>query len=149
MAEPELTFTFIQPGHALYEGELDLRFRVLREPLGYTRAQVAFPFEAQSLHLVAHAGNTVKGCVLFNPEDAHGGRLFQMAVEPGLQGQGLGARLVRELEAELGRRGFTHVHLHARAHVIPFYEKLGYAVYGEPYTEVGIPHRNMKKTLGA
>lgn len=147
MAEPE--FTFIHPGHALYEGELELRFRVLREPLGYTRAQVAFPFEAGSLHLVAHQGSTVRGCVLFNPEDAHGGRLFQMAVAPDLQGQGLGARLVRALEAELVRRGFTHVHLHARANVIPFYERLGYAVYGEPYTEVGIPHRNMRKTLGA
>lgn len=149
MAEPELTFTFIQPGQALYEGELDLRFRVLREPLGYTRAQVAFPFEARSLHLVAHRDGAVWGCVLFNPEDSHGGRLFQMAVDPRLQGQGLGARLVRALEAELVRRGFTHVHLHARAPVVPFYEKLGYAVYGEPYTEVGIPHRNMKKTLGA
>ncbi len=147
MAEPG--FTFIQPGHALYEGELDLRFRVLREPLGYTRAQVAFPFEANSLHLVAHEGGTVLGCVLFNPEDAHGGRLFQMAVAPPLQGQGLGARLVRALEAELVRRGFTHVHLHARAPVVPFYERLGYAVYGEPFTEVGIPHRHMRKTLGA
>ncbi|HZI15119.1 MAG TPA: GNAT family N-acetyltransferase [Myxococcus sp.] len=141
--------TFIQPGHALYEGELDLRFRVLREPLGFTRAQVAFPFEAQSLHLVAHEGSTVSGCVLFNPEDAHGGRLFQMAVDPRLQGQGLGARLVRALEAELVRRGFTHVHLHARAPVVPFYERLGYAVYGEPFTEVGIAHRHMRKALGS
>ncbi len=145
MSDP--TLTFIDPGHPLYAGELDLRFRVLREPLGFPRSAVAFPFEAQSLHLVAHEGDTVLGCVLFNPEDAHGGRLFQMAVAAHLQGQGLGARLVTALEAELRRRGFTHVHLHARAHVVPFYERLGYAVYGEPYTEVGIPHRNMQKTL--
>ena len=143
----DVALSFIQPGHPLYAGELDLRFRVLREPLGYTRAQVAFPFEADSVHLVAHQGDTVLGCVLFNPEDAHGGRLFQMAVSPDLQGQGLGARLVRSLEEELRRRGFTHVHLHARAPVVPFYERLGYAVYGEPFTEVGIPHRHMRKTL--
>jgi predicted GNAT family N-acyltransferase len=142
-----LEFTFIHPEHPLYAGELELRFRVLREPLGFPRSAVAFPFEAQSLHLVAHEGDNVQGCVLFNPEDAHGGRLFQMAVAAHLQGQGLGARLVTALEAELRRRGFTHVHLHARAHVVPFYERLGYAVYGEPYTEVGIPHRNMHKTL--
>ncbi|MBZ4420318.1 GNAT family N-acetyltransferase [Myxococcus sp. RHSTA-1-4] len=145
MSDVELSF--IHPGHALYEGELELRFRVLREPLGYTRAQVAFPFEADSLHLVAHRGGTVLGCVLFNPEDSHGGRLFQMAVAPQLQGQGMGARLVRALEAELRRRGFTHVHLHARAPVVPFYERLGYAVDGEPFTEVGIPHRHMRKAL--
>ncbi|NVJ17480.1 GNAT family N-acetyltransferase [Myxococcus sp. AM010] len=142
------TFTFISPGHPLYAGELELRFRVLREPLGYTRDDVAFPFEADSLHLVAHQEEAVLGCVLFNPEDAHGGRLFQMAVASHLQGQGLGARLVRTLEVELARRGFTHVHLHAREPAVPFYERLGYAVFGDPYTEVGVPHRNMRKTLG-
>lgn len=146
MDTPELTL--IGPAHPLYEGELELRFRVLREPLGFPRSAVAFPFEAQSLHLVAHQGGTVLGCVLFNPEDAHGGRLFQMAVAPHLQGKGLGARLVTALEAELRRRGFTHVHLHARAPVVPFYERLGYAVYGEPFTEVNIPHRHMRKALG-
>ena len=72
------------------------------------------PLRGDSLHLVAHQGDTVLGCVLFNPEDAHGGRLFQMAVASHLQGQGLGARLVRSLEEELRSRGFTHVHLHAR-----------------------------------
>nr|WP_216612637.1 GNAT family N-acetyltransferase [Myxococcus xanthus] len=128
---------------------MELRFRVLREPLGYTRDDVAFPFEAESLHLVAHQEEGVLGCVLFNPEDAHGGRLFQMAVASHLQGQGLGARLVRTLEVELVRRGFTHVHLHAREPAVPFYERLGYAVFGAPYTEVGVPHRNMRKTLGA
>jgi predicted GNAT family N-acyltransferase len=142
------TLTFIDPGHPLYAGELDLRFRVLREPLGFPRSAVAFPFEGNSLHLVAHEGDAVVGCVLFNPEDAHGGRLFQMAVSPPLQGRGLGIRLVRSLEAELRRRGFTHVHLHARAHVVPFYERLGYAVYGEPFTEVNVPHRHMRKALG-
>lgn len=139
----------ISPEHALYPQELELRFRVLREPLGFPRSAVTFPFEAQSLHLVASQGGTVVGCVLFNPEDAHGGRLFQMAVTPPLQGRGLGARLVVALEEELRRRGFTHVHLHARAQVVPFYERLGYAVYGEPFTEVNIPHRHMRKTLAS
>jgi 8-oxo-dGTP diphosphatase len=142
---PELHF--IHPGHALYPEELELRFRVLREPLGLARSEVAFPFEDQSLHLVASQGSTVVGCVLFHPEDAHGGRLFQMAVTPRLQGHGLGARLVTRLEEELRRRSFTHVHLHARANVVPFYERLGYEVYGEPFTERTIPHRHMRKTL--
>jgi 8-oxo-dGTP pyrophosphatase MutT (NUDIX family)/ribosomal protein S18 acetylase RimI-like enzyme len=146
-ASPELLF--IHPAHALYPEELELRFRVLREPLGLPRSEVAFPFEDQSLHLVARQGGAVVGCVLFHPEDAHGGRLFQMAVTPPLQGRGLGARLVTTLEEELGRRGFTHVHLHARAHVVPFYERLGYEVYGEPFMERSVPHRHMRKTLAS
>ncbi|MFB1482416.1 GNAT family N-acetyltransferase [Corallococcus sp. RDP092CA] len=143
----DLRFDFIDPRHPLYEGELELRFRVLREPLGHAREDVKFPFEDASLHLVAHADGVVQGCVLFHPEDAHGGRLFQMAVRPSLQGQGLGAKLVRRLEEALRGRGFRHVHLHARAPVVPFYERLGYAPYGELYEEVGIPHRNMRRDL--
>jgi predicted N-acetyltransferase YhbS len=108
---------------------------------------VLVPFEKDSLHLVAAEGDDVRGCVLFHPEDGRSGRLFQMAVRPELQGQGVGARLVRELEAELSRRGFTHVHLHARAQVVPFYERLGYAVYGDAFVEVGIPHRHMQRDL--
>jgi ribosomal protein S18 acetylase RimI-like enzyme len=148
-ATADTELLFIHPEHPLYPEELELRFRVLREPLGFPRSAVTFPFEADSLHLVARQGGAVVGCVLFHPEDAHGGRLFQMAVAPSLQGRGLGARLVTALEAELQRRGFTHVHLHARAPVAPFYERLGYAVYGEPFTEVNIPHLHMRKTLAS
>ena len=147
MNAPELLV--IHPEHPLYPEELELRFRVLREPLGLPRSSVTFPFEAQSLHLVASQGTTVVGCVLFHPEETHAGRLFQMAVTPALQGKGLGARLVVALEEELRRRGFTHVHLHARSHVVPFYERLGYAVYGEPFEERTIPHRHMRKTLAS
>ncbi|HYH95279.1 GNAT family N-acetyltransferase [Hyalangium sp.] len=147
MDTPELLF--IHPEHALYPEELELRFRVLREPLGLPRSAVTFPFEAQSLHLVARQAGAVVGCVLFHPEDAHGGRLFQMAVTPPLRGRGLGARLVIALEEELRRRGFTHVHLHARAQVVPFYERLAYEVYGEPFTEVNVPHRHMRKALAS
>lgn len=138
---------FITPDDALYESELDLRFRVLREPLGHARSEVGFPFERQSLHLVAHTDDQVIGCVLFHPEGDGSGRLFQMAVAS--PGQRLGAQLVRALEHALLARGFRHVHLHARAPVVGFYQKLGYTVYGEPFVEVGIEHRHMQRMLDA
>ena len=140
----ELVFT--RPGEPLYDGECDLRFRVLREPLGYTRADVAFPFEDEALHLVAVEDGRVVGCVLFHPRGTEG-RLFQMAVDPGLQGRGVGRLLVARLEEHLGANGFTRIELHARHHAVGFYERIGYACFGEPYEEVGIPHRNMEKTL--
>jgi predicted N-acetyltransferase YhbS len=108
---------------------------------------VAFPFDAQSLHLVALQGGRVVGCVLFHPESVEDGRLYQMAVLPSRQRAGLGTRLVRALEAELIRRGFRSVHLHARAQVVPFYERLGYTVVGDPFEEVGVPHRHMRRAL--
>jgi predicted GNAT family N-acyltransferase len=133
---------------ALLEAELDLRWRVLRAPLGHPREATRFPFEEESLHLVAMEGAEVVGCVLFHPEGLDTGRLFQMAVEPGRQGKHIGQQLVRALEAEVERRGFRTVTLHAREGAVGFYARLGYAVFGEPFTEVGVPHRHMRRELG-
>lgn len=139
---------FISTADPRYADELELRYRVLREPLGHARADVPFPFEHESLHLVALDGDeSVVGCVLFHPETPASGRLFQMAVVPLLQGRGLGQRMVRALETELRRRGVREVHLHARENVVPFYERLGYRAFGEPFVEVSIPHRHMRKEL--
>ncbi len=132
----------------LYERELELRYRVLRLPLGMARSTVVFPFEDQSLHLVACAGSEVVGCVLFHPDGRCGGRLFQMAVDPLHQRTGLGRQLVVELESIVVARGVREVTLHARADAIGFYERLGYATFGEPYVEVGLPHRHMRRQLG-
>lgn len=147
MLGPTARPRFITPDDPAYAGELELRYRVLREPLGMTRAEVAFPFESESLHLVAEDGGRVVGCVLFHPESATAGRLFQMAVRRDGQRSGLGRTLVATLEDELRRRGYRDVHLHARAEVVGFYERLGYAAFGEPFVEVGLAHRHMRKAL--
>jgi predicted GNAT family N-acyltransferase len=139
---------FISIDDPRYADELELRYRVLREPLGHMRADVPFPFEHESLHLIAlNDDGSVVGCVLFHPETPESGRLFQMAVVPALQRTGLGRRMVSALENELGRRGVAEVHLHARENVVPFYERLGYSAFGEPFMEVSISHRHMHKKL--
>jgi predicted N-acetyltransferase YhbS len=120
---------------------------MLRKPLGFERRATEFPFEAESLHLVAIDDGRVVGCVLFHPEGPGTGRLFQMAVEPDRQGTGLGTRLVRALEEEVARRGFREITLHARDTAVGFYARLGYAPAGPPYVEVGIPHQNMRRAL--
>lgn len=138
---------FITTADVLYAEELELRYRVLREPLGKSRSDVVFPLEHESVHLVALDEEGVVGCVLFQPETPTSGRLLQMAVEPTRRGRGLGQNMVRTLEAELRRRGVREVHLHARQNVVPFYERLGYAAFGEPFVEVTIPHRAMRRVL--
>jgi ribosomal protein S18 acetylase RimI-like enzyme len=144
-----MEFVFITVDDPRYQQALELRFGVLREPLGHARADVQFPFENESLHLIAYGEAVVCGCVMFHPESSSRGRLLQMAVAAQLQGRGLGRMLVRRLEGELERRGFDEVTLHARAPVVRFYERLGYAVYDEPFCEVGIEHRHMRRRLAA
>jgi len=143
----EAVLRFIGLDAPEYAEELDLRWRVLRKPLGFAPDAVAFPFEAESLHLVALDGGRVVGCVLFHPEGTESGRLFQMAIEPDRQGTGLGTLLVRALEEGLVQRGFREVTLHARDTAVGFYARLGYSPVGPPYVEVGIPHQNMRRPL--
>lgn len=136
------------PSHdPLFEQEQSLRFRVLRDPLGLPPDAVLFPFEKQSLHLVVLEQGRLVACVLFHPESPHEGRLFQMAVEPNRQGTGLGRRLVAELERGLRERGYRRVTCHARHQAVGFYQRMGYRVVGEPFTEVGIVHRHMEHRL--
>ena len=139
-----MELTFIDPRvDARYASERDLRYRVLRAPLGMGRHEVGFVGEDAALHLLAAEGGRVVGCVLF---DFTSGRLRAMAVDPMLQRSGLGSRLVRHLEGELEARGVRVVTLHARADVVGFYARLGYTLQGEPFTEVGLTHRAMTKT---
>jgi len=142
-----LTFIDIDTRDSRYAAELDLRYRVLRAPLGLSRQQTLSPFEDGSLHLLAIDGDGVVGCVLFRPLTAREGQLYQMAVEPDRQRSGIGAQLVAALEAEVARRGFDEVVLHARATAVGFYERAGYAVDGAPFVEVGIPHVKMRKLI--
>lgn len=146
-AAVEVELRFVAPDAPLVARELDLRFKVLRDPLGLGPDTVRFPYEHESLHLLAIEGGEVVGCVLFHPESATTGKLFQMAVAPERQGRGLGARLVRTLETRLRRDGFARIVLHARAEAIGFYEALGYREVGAPFDEVGIPHQRMEKAL--
>jgi ribosomal protein S18 acetylase RimI-like enzyme len=131
----------------LYPAERELRFRVLRQPLGFEQGAESFDFEDQSVHVVAVEEEQVVGCVLFFPDGKGSGRLFQMAVASHLQGHGLGRDLVRYLESELVKQGVSEVRMHAREQAVGFYERLGYACFGEPFTEIGVPHRNMRREL--
>ncbi len=132
----------------LYAGERRLRFEVLRRPLGMPEGSEENPAEARAEHLVAHDAGHVVGCVMFLADpDGQGGKLLQMAVAEARRGQDLGRTLVRELERHVAARGVAQVHMHARETAIGFYERLGYAVVGEPFTEVGLPHRLMRRDL--
>ena len=75
---------------------------------------------------------------------AHLGRL---AVLPAARGTGLGAALVRAVEARAAERGLAVVYLAAQTHAVQFYERLGYSAYGPEFDDAGLPHRHMLRRL--
>ncbi|KAA0593586.1 ribosomal protein S18 acetylase RimI-like enzyme [Azospirillum lipoferum] len=63
-------------------------------------------------------------------QDGHRGWIYYVAVDPALQGQGLGRRMVAEAEGWLTAAGMPKVQLLVREtnqRVLAFYERLGYA----------------------
>lgn len=75
------------------------------------------------------------------------GKIGRIAVLSEYRGQGIGSKLVTACEDEAKKQGLTKVKLAAQLESIPFYEKLGYEIYGDIFLDAGIPHRNMKKIL--
>jgi predicted GNAT family N-acyltransferase len=76
--------------------------------------------------------------------DGHIGRI---AVVRSLRGVGLGRRIVTFLEERAKAQGVHRIYLGAQLQAIPFYEKIGYRCYGEPFMDAGIPHRHMEKWI--
>ncbi|MGP3921664.1 GNAT family N-acetyltransferase [Streptomyces sp. 8N616] len=82
-----------------------------------------------------------------NGGDESVGTLGRLAVTRAARGLGVGAALVRAIESEGRRLGLTAIDLHAQVSALGFYERLGYAAYGEEFLDAGIVHRSMRRAL--
>jgi predicted GNAT family N-acyltransferase len=71
----------------------------------------------------------------------------QVAVDDKQQNKGFGTELVETAEEFCREKGFTKIELNAREASVNFYLKLNYKIVGDPFIEVGIPHKKMIKVL--
>lgn len=130
-----------------YEAEKKLRSRILREPLGLSFAPDDFARERDDLHFGAFLDGELIGCLILTALSPIEMKMRQVAISPNHQGLGLGRKLVTASEVEARKRGVQKLKLAARETAIPFYLALSYDLEGEPFTEVGLPHRWMTKQL--
>jgi ribosomal protein S18 acetylase RimI-like enzyme len=141
---PAPTLMFCEPGDPIFRDSVELRYQVLRAPLGVARKDYVPDLNPVLVHISALAGGSVVGTVALDPVK---GQLRQMAVSAEHQGSAIGRALVRALEKEAAKRKLPLIWMNARAHVIGFYTRLGYKRTSDVYDEVGIPHVRMEKTL--
>jgi N-acetylglutamate synthase-like GNAT family acetyltransferase len=137
----------IDAGTQEHQEMLDLRYRVLRQPLGIGFSEEYLAREKDGIHIAAFGQGRLVGCCVLRAGTGTGIQLLQMAVDPGLQGRGVGKEVVLFAESVAREKGFTRVFMHARRYAEAFYEKLGYRAEGEEFEEVTIPHINMFKDL--
>ncbi|MEU3222876.1 GNAT family N-acetyltransferase [Streptomyces sp. NPDC006976] len=114
-------------------------------------------YDADAVHVIAVAAD---GTALGTGRLLHGraaaghtggdpavGSLGRLAVSKDARGLGVGAALVRAIEDAARDNGLAAVDLHAQTHALRFYERLGYVAYGPEFTDAGIPHRAMRRTI--
>jgi predicted GNAT family N-acyltransferase len=130
-----------------YWQAVDLRLRVLRIPLGLNFTQEQLSAEDTDAHLIAIEGDKVVGCLVMTPKSSDIVKMRQVAVEPELQGSGLGTKMVAASEDWAKQKGYQRIELNARDTAVAFYLKLSYQTVGDPFVEVSIPHRKMEKEL--
>ena len=71
----------------------------------------------------------------------------RMAVLREWRGREVGAMMLHSLLEQARALHYPAIELHAQIQAAPFYERFGFARYGEEYDECGIPHVNMRLEL--
>ena len=124
-----------------------LRLEVFVDEQGVPADEELDSDDAVAVHAVAVRGGVVVGTGRLVLVSALEARVGRMAVRATVRRQGVGGAVLRFLEAEARSRGIARIVLHAQAYVRRFYDGHGYAAEGGPFTEAGIEHISMAKTI--
>lgn len=131
-----------------YRQMVDLRYRILREPLKLTFTEQDL-LQDKNEYLIGcfDSKNTILGCCILRKSSESTMQLRQMAADTGGKSIGVGSQLLKFGESLAMTKGYRYMYLHAREVAIGFYQKHGYEIESDKYTEVGISHYDMMKTL--
>lgn len=134
-----------------------LRHAVLRpgRPVSYS----VYSEDAGAVHVGAWDDDMLVGCATVFPEAWPGNdalaaasdawRLRGMAVDPSMQGTGVGRLVLDEAIAAARQAGASVLWANARSSALGFYERLGWRVVGEEFiaSDSGLPHFPMAIAL--
>ncbi len=132
---------------AAHKQMIELRNDILRKPLGLSFTPADFQKEQQDILIGAFEVNKIVGCCVLTKVNERIIQLRQMAVNNEFQGKGVGKQIVQYAEKIAQEEKYETIMMHARSVAVSFYKKLGYAIEGNEFTEVSIPHFMMKKNL--
>ena len=134
-------------GSVEYQSMCRLRDEVLRKPIGLRLTENETARDENDILLVCMENGEVIACCILTEINHEKVQLRQMAVASAYQQQGLGKELLQFAETTAKERQYSVIRMHARKTATGFYQRSGYAVSGDEFTEVGIPHYEMEKSL--
>ncbi|MBI5856406.1 MAG: GNAT family N-acetyltransferase [Sphingobacteriales bacterium] len=142
-----MALKIIDHGSNEYWQMVKLRDDILRRPLGLGFTQQELEKEKDNMLIGAFEDDQMLGCCMLVEKNPEVVRLRQMAVLNDLQGKGIGRALMNFAENLARDRGYKILSMHARKNVAGFYEKMGYKIASDEFTEITIPHYVMEKQL--
>lgn len=121
--------------HSVTEEHLDLRFRVLRK--GQSRESAHYQgidTDQNTKFLCAFFEDKMVGCATLQLDSREGCkyRIRGMAVEPNFRNQGIGTKIVMELQ-EYAKKEVTGIWCNARIKAIKMYERCGFKIISEVF----------------
>ena len=130
---------------AEYHEMLALRYKILREPLGLNFSESDLQREKNDIFISCSDNHRIIGCCILVHISDKVLKLRQMAVDNQWQGKNIGTKIVLFAEQYAVEHGYATIQLHARKTATAFYAKCGYAISGNEFLEVDIPHYFMEK----
>lgn len=136
-------------GSSRYDQLVELRYKILLEPLGLKFLDMHRNREANYLHIgcIECLDDKLIGGLLLAPVNDNEIRMMQVAVDTKYQGEGVGKDLVKYAEKRAKEAGYNKIIMHAMLSVVNFYEKMGYRQEGEIFEDKGITFARMVKDL--
>ena len=134
---------------AEFAAYFELRWRLLRAPWNQPRGSEQDDREAYSIHIMAIAKNSaVAGVGRLHFNSISEAQIRYMAVSTGHQRQGIGSRILANLEERARQLGASVIVLDARETALGFYTRHGYTPTGPGDMLFDrIAHVRMKKQL--
>ena len=132
-----------------YQQMVNLRYKLLREPLGlcFKAEQLAADEDDFLLGCFDQSEIELIGCCILGKVNHSTLQLRQMVVSTEFQGKGIGKIIIGYAEGVARNAGYSKLILHARKLAEEFYKKMGYSISGDEFIEVSIPHFSMEKTI--
>lgn len=136
-------------GSSRYDALVNLRYKVLLEPLGLKFLEHYRPNEASYLHIgcIDQLDDKLVGGLILAPVDNEEIRMMQVAVDDEYQHKGIGHEMVAYAEKRAKEAGYHKLVMHAMLSVVGFYESLGFKQEGDIFDEGGITFARMVKSL--
>ena len=134
--------------NAEWEAYFQLRYDVLRKPLGQAPGSERNSGDESAIHFALYADKKLVAVARLDEVDEQSAQTRFVAVDPTVQKSGFGLMIMEAVEKRAKADGKTKMILHARDYAAEFYKKIGYKLIGESYKLFDVlQHYLMEKQL--